>query len=126
MSGDAPRTAGSHARAAHHHPAPRGRPRARRGGRRRGRDVDWDSWGIDTATDDLAYMLALHWYPDWRRRYERDSLHRYHEALVAHGVSRYSFDALWLDYRYSVLWQITTPMWQANHALHPGIWWNHL
>lgn len=32
----------------------------------------------------------------------------------------------WQDYRYSVLWQITTPMWQANHALAPVIWWNNL
>ena len=26
----------------------------------------------------------------------------------------------------SVLWQITTPMWQANHGLPTWIWWNHL
>jgi hypothetical protein len=88
--------------------------------------VDWDAWRIDTATDDLAYMLALHWYPDWRRRHERDSLQRYHDVLVAAGVRDYSFDALWQDYRLSVLWQITTPMWQANHAITPMIWWAHL
>jgi hypothetical protein len=88
--------------------------------------VDWDAWRVDTATDDLAYMLALHWYPDWRQRYERDSLHRYHDALVRHGVTGYTFDALWQDYRLSVLWQITTPMWQANHGIPSWIWWGHL
>ena len=81
---------------------------------------------MDTASDDLAYMLAVHWYPDWRRRYERDSLARYHDTLMAAGVRDYSFDALWQDYRYSVLWQITTPLWQATHALAPVIWWNNL
>jgi phosphotransferase family enzyme len=41
--------------------------------RRGGGDVrliDWDAWRVDTATDDLAYMLAVHCYPDWRGRYE--------------------------------------------------------
>jgi hypothetical protein len=88
--------------------------------------IDWDAWRVDTATDDLAYMIALHCFPDWRRRYERESLRRYHDELVAGGVRGYTFDALWEDYRLSVLWQITTPMWQANHGLLPVIWWSHL
>jgi hypothetical protein len=29
---------------------------------------DWDSWRIDAGSDDLAYMIAMHWYPDRRRR----------------------------------------------------------
>ena len=32
---------------------------------------DWDLWRIDCASDDLAYMMAMHWYPDLRRRVER-------------------------------------------------------
>jgi hypothetical protein len=88
--------------------------------------IDWDAWRVDTATDDLAYMIAVHCFPDWRRRYERESLQRYHDALLAGGVRGYAFDALREDYRQSVLWQITTPMWQANHGLVPAIWWNHL
>ena len=88
--------------------------------------IDWDAWRIDTATDDLAYMIAVHWFPDWRQRHERESLVRYHDALLAGGVRGYSFDALREDYRLSVLWQITTPMWQANHGLGAWIWWNHL
>jgi Ser/Thr protein kinase RdoA (MazF antagonist) len=94
--------------------------------RRDVRLIDWDGWRIDTATDDLAYMLAVHCFPDWRRRHERDSLRLYHETLLRDGVRDYSFDALWQDYRLSALWQIATPMWQANHGLPAGIWWNHL
>ena len=94
-----------------------------------GRDVrliDWDAWRVDTATDDLAYMIAVHCFPDWRGRHERACLRRYHDAIVGHGVRGYPFDTLWEDYRRSVLWQITTPMGQANQGLPPGIWWNHL
>jgi thiamine kinase-like enzyme len=85
--------------------------------------IDWDSWRIDAATDDLAYMMAIHWSPLRRRRVEQECLRRYHAALIDAGVSGYDFDALWLDYRQSVLWQITTPVWQANHGLGPWIWW---
>ena len=88
--------------------------------------IDWDAWRIGTATDDLAYMIAVHWFPDWRRRNEHESLRGYHDVLAAAGVRGYSFDALWEDYRRSVLWQIATPMWQANHGLGAWIWWNHL
>jgi hypothetical protein len=41
-------------------------------------------------------------------------------------VRGYDFDALWRDYRLSVLWQITTPVWQAAHQLGPWIWWPNL
>jgi len=50
------------------------------------RIFNWDSWRIDTATDDLAYMMAMHWYPERRRLLERPLLDRYHGALQAHGV----------------------------------------
>jgi hypothetical protein len=87
--------------------------------------IDWDGWRIDVATDDLAYMMAVHWYPERRRRFERECLRRYHAALVEAGVSGYDFDALWLDYRLSVLSQIMTPVWQAAVNLGPWIWWSH-
>jgi hypothetical protein len=87
---------------------------------------DWDSWRIDVATDDLAYMMALYWYPDHRRRCERALLDRYHAELIAHGVAGYDRRALDDDYRLSVLWQITTPVWQAKMDLPPLIWWPHV
>jgi len=87
--------------------------------------IDWDGWRIDAATDDLAYMIALHWYPERRRRFERRCLEIYHETLVASGVRGYDFDALWLDYRLSVLWQVMTPVSQAAVKLGPWIWFGH-
>jgi len=87
---------------------------------------DWDSWRVDVATDDLAYMIALHWFPDHRRRYERHLLDRYHVELLVHGVTGYDRYALDDDYRLSVLWQIATPVWQAWNNIPSGIWWPHL
>jgi hypothetical protein len=86
---------------------------------------DWDCWSIDAACDDLAYMMALHWYPDRRQRIERMLLDRYHEALMAAGVRHYDRRALEDDYRLSALWQITTPVRQAANGLPPVIWWSH-
>jgi len=51
------------------------------------RFFDWDAWRINVATDDLAYMMALHWYPDHRRRCERVLLDRYHIELVTAASS---------------------------------------
>jgi hypothetical protein len=88
--------------------------------------IDWDGWRVDTATDHLADMMALHWYPDRRRRLERRLLERYHATLTARGVHGYSLAALLEDYRLSVLWQITTPVWQASWGLNAAVWWSHL
>jgi len=88
------------------------------------RFFDWDGWRIDTATDDLAYMIAMHWYPDLRRRFEPSLLDHYHRTLTEHGVN-YSRDALQQDYRLSTLWLIATPVWQANYNIPPVIWWNN-
>lgn len=87
---------------------------------------DWDAWRVDVGTDDLAYMMALHWFPDHRRRFERHMLDYYHAALVAQGVSGYDRRALNDDYRISVLWQAATPVWQAANDIPSWIWWTHL
>jgi len=88
--------------------------------------LDWDAWRVDVGTDDLAYMMALHWFPDHRRRNERHLLDHYHTMLLAHGVAGYDRPALDDDYRLSVLWQIATPVWQAANNIPAWIWWSHL
>ena len=87
---------------------------------------DWDCWRVDVAADDLAYMLAMHWYPDRRRRMEQPLLDCYHAALLESGVTGYDRAALFEDYRLAVLWQATTPIGQAMSNIPPLIWWNNL
>jgi hypothetical protein len=94
-----------------------------------GEDVrlfDWDGWRVGIATNDLAYMMALHWYPDRRQRLEAAMLDHYHAGLLANQVIGYDRDALREDYRLSVLWQIMTPVFQAANNIPPWVWWNHL
>ncbi|MGH2369142.1 MAG: aminoglycoside phosphotransferase, partial [Chloroflexota bacterium] len=77
-------------------------------------------------TDDVAYMIALHGYRDWRRRYERRLLERYHEALLRSGVRGYTWASCWNDYRLSVLGSLFTPphFWSINVPAY--IWWAKL
>ena len=90
------------------------------------RFFDWDSWRIGIGSDDLVYMMAIHWYPELRGRFERPLLDCYHAALTSHGVSGYDRNALDDDYRLSVLWRSTTPIWQATNNIPAVIWWNNL
>jgi hypothetical protein len=86
---------------------------------------DWDGWRIRVPTNDLAYMMAVHWYPERRQRLERALLDHYHTALLENGVRGYSLTDMQEDYRLSVLWHTTTPVFQAGLKLPPVIWWNN-
>ena len=65
-------------------------------------------------------------YPERRRRLEAPLLRHYHAALAGHGVSGYSFEALWEDYRLSVIGRLAVPVWQSAVNIGPWVWWRHL
>jgi thiamine kinase-like enzyme len=90
------------------------------------RVFDFDQWRINVPTGDLAYMMATQWYPDRRRALERPLLDCYYDTLIAHGVAGYSHYAFERDYRWSVLWHITKPVWQWSVNIPPVVWWNNL
>jgi hypothetical protein len=96
------------------------------GGRENVRLIDWEDWDIGSATDDLAYMMAMLWYPDRRHRLEKLLLDRYHAELLAQGVMGYDREMLANDYRLSALWLIARPVWQAMSNIPPRVWWNNL
>jgi hypothetical protein len=87
---------------------------------------DWDAWQIGHASDDLAYLMAMHWYPDLRRAFEARLLDHYHDQLLSRGITGYSRAALQKDYRVSVLWQLARAVWQHSIGIPPVIWWNNL
>ena len=87
---------------------------------------DWDTWRPGLPASDLAYMMALHWYPERRRRFERPLLDYYHARLIAAGVQGYDRAALDHDYRLAALNQLVTPVIQANFGIPPAVWWGHL
>ena len=88
--------------------------------------IDWEGWSMDIATTDTAYMMAMLWFPDRRRRIEQPLLDIYHETLLAQGVAGYDRQTLDDDYRLSVLLLIQRPIGQALLNIPPRVWWPNL
>jgi thiamine kinase-like enzyme len=65
--------------------------------------IDWQSWRVDTGTDDVAYYIACHWPQAVRVEVELSLVQRYHQQLLERGVTNYGWDDCWYDYRASVL-----------------------
>ncbi|MHA2129255.1 MAG: phosphotransferase, partial [Promethearchaeota archaeon] len=42
---------------------------------------DWDMWSIGVGAQDLAYMIGLFFYPDYRHLFEKDLIKRYYNNL---------------------------------------------
>ena len=64
--------------------------------------IDWDSFDIGCGAHDLAYMAAL--LPtNYRRRHEDVLLATYHDHLISQGVTDYSSDEFYADYRMGTL-----------------------
>jgi hypothetical protein len=60
------------------------------------------------------------------RGLEARLLERYHAGLCTHGVTDYSLERLWEDYRLSVIDHLAIAIWQQTLGLPPAIWWSHL
>jgi thiamine kinase-like enzyme len=87
--------------------------------------IDLATLRVRPPTNDLAYMIAVHWYSDRRRQQEMPLLRHYHQALCAAGVRNYSWDECLLDYRYSVVSHLFTPVVQAASGAIPAtVWWH--
>ncbi|MBY9016339.1 MAG: DUF1679 domain-containing protein, partial [Candidatus Lokiarchaeota archaeon] len=84
---------------------------------------DWQSWSIGVGGQDLAYMIGLRLYPDYRHLIEKVLIKRYHNDLLKFGVKNYSWDDCWYDYRLGALFNLyrIVGWWSVN--LHPSIWW---
>lgn len=61
--------------------------------------VDWQTINIRNPIADIAYFLGAGLLPDLRCSNETQLLRVYHEALLAHGVTNFSFATCFLDYR---------------------------
>ena len=72
--------------------------------------IDWQLWHPDVGPKDLAFMMGLHWDRTARGQLELPLLHFYHQELISAGVSNYSFDDLFLDYRRCLVRNLTFPI----------------
>ncbi|HKC89368.1 MAG TPA: hypothetical protein VKG02_25525, partial [Blastocatellia bacterium] len=81
---------------------------------------------IRPPTNDLAYTMALQWYPERRALMEDPLLRRYHSALLSHGVKGYAWEDCQVDYRYSVMNHLFTPVLQrAGGQIPTAVWWHN-
>lgn len=88
--------------------------------------IDWEDWHRGTAAFDLAYMMALHWFPERRIRFEEHMLRHYLDSLNAGISAPYEWDDLVLDYRLGHLHNFVVPVFQLAMGIGPGAWWEHI
>ena len=88
--------------------------------------TDWHSWRVDTGTDDLAYMIAAHWYPAIRAEYEQRLLREYHERLLSLGVDDYSWGDCCYDYRASIARVLFTLIGGWRRRRDPALYWDRM
>ena len=89
--------------------------------------VDWSTCRVRPPTNDLAYMMALMWFPDTRARWERLLLARYHRGLVSAGIEGYPWESFLRDYQFAIVVHLFTPVFQAvGGIVGATTWWYSL
>lgn len=78
--------------------------------------VDWQQWGVQVGLHDVAYLIALFWYPERRARMEQSVVREYHSRLRQYGVERYAWEACWDDYRLQAIGNLLVPFWAWVNA----------
>jgi hypothetical protein len=61
--------------------------------------IDWQTMVTGPAMADVAFLLGASLDPADRRLHESALVREYHKALLARGVTGYSWDSCWTDYR---------------------------
>ncbi len=67
------------------------------------RAVDWQVISLGLPARDVAFLLGTGLTVADRRVHEKDIIAAYHAALIRYGVTDYSFEQCWDDYRYAML-----------------------
>ncbi|MEM7171090.1 MAG: aminoglycoside phosphotransferase family protein [Pseudomonadota bacterium] len=88
--------------------------------------IDWEDWQIQPGPFDLAYMVAYHWFPERRARYEEPLLRLYHRALCDEISEPYRWQQLRDDYRLGALHNFVVPWFVLDMGIAPEGWWYHL
>jgi thiamine kinase-like enzyme len=83
---------------------------------------DWHLWHIDLGARDLAFLLALGGFAEPRPELEEALLRAYLETLAANGVSNYTWDELWSDYRLSSIRNLNIPVIFWQQGKHESTW----
>ncbi len=79
--------------------------------------VDWQTVGVGRGPGDVAYFLGSS-FPDpgTRRECEQGLVASYHEALLAYGVTNYSLEECWNEYRLSSFASLVMAVFASMHV----------
>ena len=66
--------------------------------------IDFQAITVGHPLTDFAYFLRPNMDPDLANDAEDALLHRYHDGLVRHGVTSYSFEQIEREYELAQLW----------------------
>lgn len=70
--------------------------------------LDWQLAVRNRGAFDIAYFLGQNVATEFRRTHEQALVRRYHDAIIARGVTGYSFDQCFDDYRSSMLMHLVS------------------
>lgn len=80
--------------------------------------IDWHTLDFEpqcwVGAADLAYMICHYWFRERRQTLEMDMLKRYYHRLQENGVTNYTWEELWYDYRLSAIMSLYIPVIRSN------------
>jgi hypothetical protein len=65
---------------------------------------DWQAIAVSSGAHDLGYFMSQSLLTEERRKHQDVLLHRFHDGICESGVTNYSFDQLFEDYRIASLY----------------------
>ncbi len=79
--------------------------------------VDWQTVGVGRGPGDVAYFLGSSFpEPATRRECEQRLVAAYHEALLSYGVTNYSLEECWDEYRLSSFGSLVMAVFASMHV----------
>lgn len=87
--------------------------------------IDWQSPETFLAASDLVTLIATFWTRTQRTEESREErmLRQYHQVLLAHGVTGYSWESLLADYRLALLDWALVPLQDRLDGSAADYWW---
>ena len=80
--------------------------------------IDWHTFDFEPqcwlGAADVAYMICHYWFAERRQVFEKEILKRYHQHLQENGVTDYTWDEFWYDYRLSAIISLYVPVLRSN------------
>ncbi|HEY9315740.1 phosphotransferase family protein [Williamsia sp.] len=71
--------------------------------------VDWQTLGVGLPARDLAYFIGTSLVPELRAELEGELVDKYHRELLAYGITGYTRETCWRDYRIGMLQALLIP-----------------